>query len=61
MHGGYDDIDEYKVQRLYRDAKIIEINAGDNRSKSLSWRKLYCVGAKRQIPSVRGPFDRNCR
>lgn len=28
MHGGYGFIDEYKVQRLYRDAKILEIYEG---------------------------------
>jgi len=28
MHGGYGYIDEFKVQRLYRDAKILEIYEG---------------------------------
>jgi len=28
MHGGYGYIDEYKVQRIYRDAKILEIYEG---------------------------------
>jgi alkylation response protein AidB-like acyl-CoA dehydrogenase len=28
MHGGYGFIDEYKVQRIYRDAKIVEIYEG---------------------------------
>jgi acyl-CoA dehydrogenase len=28
MHGGYGYLDEYRVQRLYRDAKIIEIYEG---------------------------------
>jgi alkylation response protein AidB-like acyl-CoA dehydrogenase len=28
MHGGYGYLDEYKVQRLYRDAKILEIYEG---------------------------------
>ena len=28
MHGGYGYIDEYKVQRIYRDAKIVEICEG---------------------------------
>ena len=28
MHGGYGYIDEHKVQRLYRDAKILEIYEG---------------------------------
>jgi len=27
-HGGYGYIDEYKVQRLYRDAKVLEIHEG---------------------------------
>jgi len=29
MHGGYGYIDEYKVQRIYRDAKIFEIYEGN--------------------------------
>ncbi|MBW1941301.1 MAG: acyl-CoA dehydrogenase, partial [Deltaproteobacteria bacterium] len=28
IHGGYGYLDEYKVQRLYRDAKIVEIYEG---------------------------------
>ena len=28
MHGGYGYLSEYKVQRIYRDAKIIEIYEG---------------------------------
>ena len=28
MHGGYGYIDEYKVQRIYRDAKIVELYEG---------------------------------
>jgi alkylation response protein AidB-like acyl-CoA dehydrogenase len=28
MHGGYGFIDEYRVQRLYRDAKVLEIYEG---------------------------------
>jgi alkylation response protein AidB-like acyl-CoA dehydrogenase len=28
MHGGYGYIDEYKIQRIYRDAKIVEIYEG---------------------------------
>jgi alkylation response protein AidB-like acyl-CoA dehydrogenase len=28
LHGGYGYIDEYKVQRLYRDAKVLEIYEG---------------------------------
>jgi alkylation response protein AidB-like acyl-CoA dehydrogenase len=28
LHGGYGYIDEYRVQRLYRDAKILEIYEG---------------------------------
>lgn len=28
MHGGYGYLDEYKVQRIFRDAKIVEIYAG---------------------------------
>ena len=28
MHGGYGYLDEYKVSRIYRDAKIVEIYEG---------------------------------
>ena len=28
MHGGYGYMDEYKVQRIFRDAKIVEIYEG---------------------------------
>lgn len=28
IHGGYGYIDEYKIQRIYRDAKIVEIYEG---------------------------------
>jgi alkylation response protein AidB-like acyl-CoA dehydrogenase len=28
MHGGYGYLDEYKIQRIYRDAKIVEIYEG---------------------------------
>jgi acyl-CoA dehydrogenase len=28
MHGGYGYLDEYKVQRIYRDAKVVEIYEG---------------------------------
>ena len=28
MHGGYGYIDEYKVQRIFRDSKILEIYEG---------------------------------
>ena len=28
MHGGYGYLDEYRVQRLYGDAKIVEIYEG---------------------------------
>ena len=35
MHGGYGYIDEYKVQRLYRDAKIIEIYEGSKEVEKL--------------------------
>ncbi len=35
MHGGYGYIDEYKVQRLYRDAKIIEIYEGSKEIEKL--------------------------
>jgi len=35
MHGGYGYIDEYKVQRLYRDAKILEIYEGTREMEKL--------------------------
>jgi acyl-CoA dehydrogenase len=28
MHGGYGYFDDYKIQRIYRDAKIVEIYEG---------------------------------
>ena len=28
MHGGYGYLDEYRVQRLYRDSKIVELYEG---------------------------------
>lgn len=35
MHGGYGYIDEYKIQRLYRDAKIVEIYEGTKEIEKL--------------------------
>ncbi len=35
MHGGYGYIDEYRVQRLYRDAKILEIYEGAKEMEKL--------------------------
>ncbi|MBW2709204.1 MAG: acyl-CoA/acyl-ACP dehydrogenase [Deltaproteobacteria bacterium] len=35
MHGGYGYIDEYKVQRLYRDAKILEIYEGSKEMEKI--------------------------
>ncbi|MEJ2587144.1 MAG: acyl-CoA/acyl-ACP dehydrogenase [Deltaproteobacteria bacterium] len=35
MHGGYGYIDEYKVQRLYRDAKILEIYEGTKEAEKI--------------------------
>jgi alkylation response protein AidB-like acyl-CoA dehydrogenase len=35
MHGGYGYIDEYRVQRLYRDAKILEIYEGTREMEKL--------------------------
>ncbi len=35
MHGGYGYIDEYRVQRLYRDAKILEIYEGTREIEKL--------------------------
>ena len=35
MHGGYGYIDEYKVQRLYRDAKILEIYEGTKEAEKM--------------------------
>jgi alkylation response protein AidB-like acyl-CoA dehydrogenase len=35
MHGGYGYIDEYKVQRIYRDAKIVEIYEGTKEVEKL--------------------------
>ena len=42
MHGGYGYIDEYKVQRLYRDAKMLEIAEGTKEiEKLLIARAIY--------------------
>ena len=35
MHGGYGYMDEYKVQRLYRDAKIVELWEGTKEIEKL--------------------------
>ncbi len=35
MHGGYGFIDEYKVQRIYRDVKIVEIYEGTKEIEKL--------------------------
>ncbi|MFZ5584915.1 MAG: acyl-CoA dehydrogenase family protein [Thermodesulfobacteriota bacterium] len=35
MHGGYGYLDEYRVQRLYRDAKILEIYEGAREMEKL--------------------------
>ena len=35
MHGGYGYIDEYRVQRIYRDAKIVEIYEGTKEIEKL--------------------------
>lgn len=35
MHGGYGYLDEYKVQRIYRDAKIVEIYEGTKEIEKL--------------------------
>ncbi len=36
MHGGYGYIDEYKVQRLYRDAKTLELYEGAKEMELIS-------------------------
>jgi alkylation response protein AidB-like acyl-CoA dehydrogenase len=35
MHGGYGYLDEYKIQRIYRDAKIVEIYEGTKEIEKL--------------------------
>jgi len=35
MHSGYGYIDEYRVQRIYRDAKIVEIYEGTKKIKKI--------------------------
>ena len=44
MHGGYGYIDEYDIQRYYRDAKVLEIYEGAKEAEKMSI-------AKRLIPS----------
>jgi len=36
LHGGYGYIDEYDVQRFYRDAKILEIYEGAKEAEKLT-------------------------
>lgn len=36
IHGGYGYIDDYKVQRLYRDAKILEIYEGTTEAEKMT-------------------------
>jgi alkylation response protein AidB-like acyl-CoA dehydrogenase len=36
LHGGYGYIDEYDVQRFYRDAKILEIYEGTKEAEKLT-------------------------
>jgi alkylation response protein AidB-like acyl-CoA dehydrogenase len=35
LHGGYGYLDEYKVERLYRDAKIVDIWEGTKEIEKL--------------------------
>jgi alkylation response protein AidB-like acyl-CoA dehydrogenase len=35
LHGGYGYLDEYKVQRIYRDAKIVDIWEGTKEIEKL--------------------------
>lgn len=41
MHGGYGYIDDYKVQRFYRDAKITEIYEGTREAEKLTIADQY--------------------
>jgi len=44
MHGGYGYIDEYKVQRIYRDAKIVEIYEGTKEiEKTIVAKRLLAI------------------
>jgi alkylation response protein AidB-like acyl-CoA dehydrogenase len=36
MHGGYGYIDEYDVQRFYRDAKVLEIYEGAKEAEKMT-------------------------
>ena len=36
LHGGYGYIDEYDVQRFYRDAKILEIYEGAKEAEKMT-------------------------
>jgi alkylation response protein AidB-like acyl-CoA dehydrogenase len=40
LHGGYGYIDEYDVQRFYRDAKILEIYEGTKEAEKLTIAKI---------------------
>jgi alkylation response protein AidB-like acyl-CoA dehydrogenase len=48
VHGGYGYLDEYKVQRIYRDAKIVEIYEGTKEiEKTIIARRLLRGSASR--------------
>jgi alkylation response protein AidB-like acyl-CoA dehydrogenase len=45
LHGGYGYIDDYKVQRLYRDAKVLEIYEGTKEIEKLIIARSLLKGA----------------
>jgi alkylation response protein AidB-like acyl-CoA dehydrogenase len=42
MHGGYGYIDEYDIQRFYRDAKVLEIYEGAKEAEKMAIAKKIC-------------------
>jgi alkylation response protein AidB-like acyl-CoA dehydrogenase len=41
LHGGYGYIEEYKVQKFYRDAKILELYEGTKGAKIMTLGKVF--------------------
>ena len=42
MHGGYGYIDEYDIQRFYRDAKVLEIYEGAKEAEKMTIARHVC-------------------
>jgi alkylation response protein AidB-like acyl-CoA dehydrogenase len=42
LHGGYGYIDEYDIQRFYRDAKVLEIYEGSKEAEKMTIARRVC-------------------